>query len=330
MSKTKTTVSINHSLKNKYSFIPILVCYLLFIPLFSNFSTEEHREFTPNTSVESGISHKEEAFTLINLHLTAFLQGPFNVVSTTMSDALRSGSLLPADDPYTEFPNPVTTTAGAGVFTVADANNAIVDWVLIEIRDADVPSMVLASRSALIQRDGNIVSSSDGVSDIQFLSTDLSPASIPNSIHLSIKHRNHLAVRTPTALSTASGTITHDFSTAQSQAYQDGSISSNAAMAFVSGTISKYCMWAGDTNTSGLIRYTGSGRDPLPILNMVLAVVPAGDNTNITAPGYYIEDVNMNSTVRFTGTGRDPLLILNNVLTVIPAGDNTQILQQHL
>ena len=293
MSKTKTTVSINHSLKNKYSFIPILVCYLLFIPLFSNFSTEAHRESTPNPSGESGISINEEYFTLFNLHLTAFLQGPFNPLSNTMSDALRSGSLLPANDPYTEFPTLVTTSAGAGVFAVADANNAIVDWVLIEIRDATVPTTLLASRSALIQRDGNIVSASDGVSDIQFLSTDLSPASIPSSVHLSIKHRNHLAIITMEPLITQTGTITYNFSTSQTQA-----AGINPMAPLNAGTL--FGLWGGNVNGDTKVRYTNSvvpliASDAIGIFNAL-----GGGTSNEMLNVYNVYDVNLDSHVRYT------------------------------
>jgi len=316
----------SNSTKYPIPFFCLSVFFML--PVLNNEGSK--LSFIPKDILKNKVKREDHKFTLVAVDLRAFLQGPFNPSTGTMSDALRSSTIhLPSTDPYTESPSPVSTVVGTGVFELTDANNSIVDWILLELRDAATPSIILGSKSALIQRDGDIVSE-DGISDVQFVSTDLNPASIPGSVYVAIKHRNHLAVRTPAALSTASGTVSHDFSTAQSQAYQNGSISTNAAMAFVNGTISKYCMWSGDINATGSLKYAGSGRDPLPILNKVLLVPPGGDNTLSTTPGYYIEDVNMNSTVKYSGSLRDPITILNNVLSILPGGDNTLTLQQHL
>jgi len=322
MSKTKTTVRINYSLKNKCSNILVVVCYLLFIPLFTNFSNDQQGVFLTNASLKSGMPDNEESFTLINLHLKAFLQGPFNPASSTMSDALRSGSLLPGNDPYTEFPNPINTTTGAGVFLVADANNAIVDWILIELRDAASPTTVLGSRSALIQRDGDIVSATDGVSDIQFLSTDLSPASIPASIHLFIKHRNHLAIRTMEAQITQTGTITYDFTTSQAMA-----VGTNP-MATLNAGSTLFGLWGGNVNGDSKVRYTNSvvpliSSDAIGVFN-ALGGITSGEMLNV----YNIHDVNLDRHVRYTDkivpTIPSDALIIFNFLAGNSAGQANQ------
>ena len=49
------------------------------------------------------------------------------------------------------------TTCNASVFNTTGAN-AIVDWVLVELRDGTTNTTVLQSQSALLQRDGDVVS----------------------------------------------------------------------------------------------------------------------------------------------------------------------------
>src|SRR5690606_42137089 len=65
----------------------------------------------------------------------------------------------------------------------SSGNGAIVDWVLVELRDATQPTMVLATRSALITRDGRV------------LGADGAPVLIAaphGGYHVALRHRNHL------------------------------------------------------------------------------------------------------------------------------------------
>lgn len=291
MSKTKTDKILKYTRNSMFSLFPLFVLSMMLV----SFPTAPGYEFdSGNVNADLLLHSKEESFTLVNLHITAFLQGPFSSATNTMSDALRSGNVLPSTDPYTESPVPVSTTAGAGVFAVTNASNAIVDWVLVELRDASTPTTILGSKSALIQRDGNIVAANDGVSDVQFLSTDLSPTSIPGSVFVVIKHRNHLAIRSATALSTATGTITHNFTTGQSQA-----IGTNP-MASLNAGNTLFGMWGGNVNGDTRVRYTNSivpviPSDAIGIYN-ALGGIPSGELLNV----YNANDVNMDRNVRYT------------------------------
>jgi Dockerin type I domain len=79
-------------------------------------------------------------------------------------------------------------------------NNAIIDWVFVELRNPSVPSTILYTRSALLQADGDIVDV-DGVSPLVFLNV---PA---NNYYLGIRHRNHLIIQTTAAISFVANTI---------------------------------------------------------------------------------------------------------------------------
>ncbi|MBP7450711.1 MAG: hypothetical protein KA817_11800, partial [Flavobacteriales bacterium] len=93
-----------------------------------------------------------------------FLQGPYDSGTQTMSDALRTAALVPSIEPYTALG--YAHVAGGGGTSVlpsvlaATGNNAIVDWVVVELRNTTSPYAVVATKSALVQRDGDVVAAS--------------------------------------------------------------------------------------------------------------------------------------------------------------------------
>lgn len=94
------------------------------------------------------------------------LEGPY-AGAGLMSDALRSANYIPTAQPFTglgySFVNgggsETTTASGVSV----TGSNAIVDWVLVELRNSAAPATVITSRAALLQRNGDIVGT-DGTS----------------------------------------------------------------------------------------------------------------------------------------------------------------------
>jgi len=75
-----------------------------------------------------------------------------------MADSLRVNGLIPLSEPFSAMG---FTQAGGGGGEVMPAsmltttgNNAIVDWVLVELRNASVPATIVATQSALITRSG--------------------------------------------------------------------------------------------------------------------------------------------------------------------------------
>ena len=127
-----------------------------------------------------------------NTHVMAkaVLQGAY--VAGSMHTALSDNGVLPDTEPYSAMG--YTYTNGGGGERISSAalsatgTKRIVDWVIIELRDPTDASLVLASRSALLQADGHIVDM-DGRSAVGF--------SMPSGMyHVAIRHRNHLAVVT--------------------------------------------------------------------------------------------------------------------------------------
>jgi hypothetical protein len=243
------------------------------------------------------------------LSLKTFLQGGYS--GGLISDALRSGSLIPTAEPYEGAPYNYAhvgfggdETVDASVFTPT-GNDAIADWVLIELRDQTTPSIILASKSALIQRDGDIVDL-DGVSPLQIHGL------ADGTYHIGINHRNHLGIRTATAQALSNTPLALDFTTNLALAFDDPGIpappTGNNPMKTLSTGI--YGLWAGDANASKNVIYNGGSSDRVAILNAVGNTTPSAILPNI----YSIFDVNMNGEVKYNGSGADRVFILNEVV----------------
>ncbi|MEL6253526.1 MAG: RICIN domain-containing protein [Bacteroidota bacterium] len=164
------------------------------------------------------------------LSLKIFLEGPYNSGAGTMSDDLRSGSLLGTTDPYG-----LNTDAAANAFDATN-DDAIVDWLKIELRDENDNTSIVAEKAVLLQKDGDIVDK-DLNSEIVF---DGVPS---GSYFIVIKHYNHLGVMTSTAINLSSAP-TIDFSNPTTPVFTSG----GDAMNTVSGV---RVMWSGDSDGSG-------------------------------------------------------------------------------
>ncbi len=125
-----------------------------------------------------------------------------NPTTLLMNDYLaknHTSTGFPLSDPYSVMPlsssfshvmNPITATTSAAVLGVV-GNNAIVDWVFIELSKNTAQGIreVQRTKAALIQSDGDIVET-DGISPITF------PGLAPDAYFIRIGHRNHLAIST--------------------------------------------------------------------------------------------------------------------------------------
>ncbi|MEM9931568.1 MAG: hypothetical protein AAF840_17310, partial [Bacteroidota bacterium] len=134
----------------------------------------------------------------------------------TMSDALRENGLLPLTEPYTGLGFQQKGFGGGEtvepeVFQVAGPD-AIVDWVLVEVRDGEDPDQIIATRSALLQRDGDIVDT-DGISPLQLAGLP------PNNYYLAIQHRNHIGIMTAQPLDFSMGNVEYSFLVDPGQAF---------------------------------------------------------------------------------------------------------------
>lgn len=236
----------------------------------------------------------------------AWLEGCYVQAATQMHDSLRVHALLPTAEPYTALG--FAQSGGGGGESIAPAllttsgADAIVDWVRLELRASGSPGTVVATRQALLQRDGDIVDT-DGVSPVTF-------AVAAGNYFVVVRHRNHLGCMSAAALALSSTATVVDFRSAATATYGTN------ARKTIGGAMA---LWMGNVVNDGSLRYTGASNDRDPILVRIGGLVPTA-----VANGYYVEDSNMDGQVRYTGTAndRDPLFV--NVGGLVPTATRAE------
>ncbi|HRH70209.1 MAG TPA: hypothetical protein PLB89_11930 [Flavobacteriales bacterium] len=227
------------------------------------------------------------------------LGGPFVTGTGLMSDGLRAAGLVPLADPYPALgyihvgaPSPSTSTAVLAV----TGPNAIVDHVLLELRSASNSTQVVASRTALLQRDGDVVDI-DGASPVSF-------AVGAGSYFMVVGHRNHLSCMTSMAIPLLGTSTAVDLTSASTLTY-----GSDARRAVGSVRV----LWPGDVTFNDQVKYAGANNDRDPVLARIGGLIP----TN-TVSGYFMEDVNMDGVVKYVGLENDRDPILMSIGGVVP------------
>ncbi len=228
------------------------------------------------------------------------LNGPYNTGTGLMNDGLRTASLLPVNEPYAglgfvhvggggeHLHAPLLSTSGA---------NAIVDWVVLELRDPNVPATRLLTRSALLQRDGDVVEL-DGTSPVAL------PVATGN-YRLAVHHRNHLGVMTANTITLSATTATIDLTLASTPTH-----GTDARRPVGSVQV----LWPGDANSDAVVKYTGPNNDRDLVLSAIGGAVP----TNTVSGQYRLEDINMDGVVKYTGPDNDRDFILQTIGGTVP------------
>jgi len=212
-----------------------------------------------------------------------------------MRDNLRIQNLIPTTSPYND-----NLICDVSVFNTT-GNDAIVDWVYIELRDANDNTNIIASRSALLQRDGDVVEI-DGVSSIGF--------EIPGRpYYVSVKHRNHLGAMTLNTISLSRTTSTVDLTTNTVPVYGSNALTTTNLTGNIKG------LWSGDVNSNGSLRFLGPANDTNALKN---SIINHPDNTNnsnsFLFTGYINSDINLNGQVRFLGPSNDTNILKSVIL----------------
>ncbi|HRF80734.1 MAG TPA: S8 family serine peptidase [Flavobacteriales bacterium] len=241
----------------------------------------------------------------VQVSARVFLAGAYT--GTQMSDALRAGGLIPTQEPYTAAGwaqvDGGGETIGSGVLNVTGAN-AITDWVRLELRQASTPATIVATRQALVQRDGDIVSAADGVSPVSFDAP-------PGQYHIAVRHRNHLGCMTAAPVQLSGTSTTLDLTLTGTAIYgTNGRNNVNGAMV----------LWPGDVNRSGSVLYTGEGNDRDLVLQAIGGTVPTNSLNNVYDP----RDVNLDGSVIYTGSGNDRDMILQTIGGTVPTAVRNQ------
>ncbi len=181
----------------------------------------------------------------VQINIKVQLEGPYDASTSLCTDNLRTSNLIPTTEPYSALGFQHYFRGGGeivdpSVFTTT-GQNAIVDWIFVELRDPTSFTTIVATRAALLQADGNVVDV-NGDSFVFFAGV------AAGNYYIVVRHRNHLAIMTPGAIPLSNSTAyLHDFTTGS--AY--GVLSNlNVQKSIAPG---KFGMFEGDLDQTGLI-----------------------------------------------------------------------------
>ncbi|MGH1384861.1 LamG-like jellyroll fold domain-containing protein [Kordia sp.] len=243
----------------------------------------------------------------IILNAKVYLQGTFmnpDVDDTSlMRDDLRDANYIPTTSPYADglICNATVFNTG-GTDGTGPISDDIVDWVWVELRDATDNTVITEAKSALLQRDGNIVAV-DGVSDVPFSQPN-------NNFYVVVKHRNHLGIMSANTIALSKTPISVDFTNSTTPI----TFGTNA-QATIIGSPNIVALWAGNVNNDQLVQYSGTSPDTPSILSSVLN--DSGNFLNFPTYqvlGYNMNDIDMNGSSQYSGIEPDTPYILQNVL----------------
>jgi len=227
----------------------------------------------------------------IKLDLKVFLQGaslsPNTGEETLMRDDLRVLGYLPTTSPYIDG-----LTCNASVFAPTGPD-AIVDWVWVELRDPNDNTSILASKSALLQRDGDIVDV-DGLSSLSFNTN-------PGNYFIVVNHRNHLGIMTATSIVLSESTTIIDFTDVNQTTYGVLARTSSGMPANILG------MWTGDANGDGKVSFSEETNKTLIDVILEPSNITFSSNYDFVN-GYYDSDALLDGNVSFSGEVNQVLL----------------------
>ncbi len=161
-----------------------------------------------------------------------FLQGAY--AGGSMSNDLDNGNIIATQQPFNMAPWNYT---GPETYTSGSISN-VVDWVMLEARDASNSNTVVDRRAALVLGDGTIVDT-DGISAVRFSNL------VDNTnYYLIARHRNHLDVISTTTV-TLPNTNPYDFTNVNNV------LGGATQVANLGG--GAYGLFAGDIDSDGII-----------------------------------------------------------------------------
>ena len=227
-----------------------------------------------------------------------------------MRDDLRKANLIPLQEPYTDLDgfDHVGASGGESLKTdllMVEGPDAIVDWVLLELRSRLDKNHVVATAVGLVQRDGDIISNK-GDSLIVF------PSAIPSRYYVAVRHRNHICM-----LSNSMQTFTND-NVPTLDFTNPITTSADAGV----NMETMFAMWSGDLNHDNKVIFQGPNND---IFSLFLVVLIDPENTNLISNFvsriYSPADYDLDGKVIFQGPNNDRSKLLFNTILAHPDND---------
>lgn len=250
----------------------------------------------------------------VAIQVKALLQGPKVGAANTdlMRDGLREKGLLPSEEPYKSIDMFKLANEGGSevcdpaIFEV-EGEDAIVDWMLVELRHGDNSDSIVATRSALLQRDGDIVMPNGDT----ILAFDLVRS---GDYYVAIRHRNHLGVMTELKAELSPTPTLFDF--------RDPNLETRGTSSRVDIGGGEMALWGGDFNNNRKTVYQGPNNDILALFfNVMLNPENTGLLANYISEGYQLTDFDLDGTSIYQGPNNERSMML--LQTILSNNENT-------
>lgn len=226
--------------------------------------------------------------TLVKVKIIGILAGA-DRGNGEMGTELATGGYLPGSEPYSGLGYGLTE--GAGMVLNLTKVPDVVDYVVVELRDKNDSSVVIASKPALMLKDGSVVDECGETLTFK----------VPHGIYyVALRHKNHLDIRTKHPVFLDDQDFTVDFTDPNlptsglddRDPLDDGSLG----------------LWAGDANGDNELKYSGPDNDRQKILIDIGGI----DITNSTN-GYKLEDTNLDGIIKYSGPDNDRQILLESL-----------------
>lgn len=234
----------------------------------------------------------------VAIQVKAKLEGPSQGVfnSDLMNDGLRAKGVIPTNEPYNNID--LFRLANDGGSEKCDSNlfivtgdNAIVDWILVELRQGTRSDSIVATRSALLQRDGDVVMpNGDSILTFNLVRS--------GEYYVAIRHRNHLGVMTENSYLLTKTPAMFDFT--------DPMLLVKGEHSRVDMGGGEMALWGGDFNKNRQAVYQGPNND---VTTLFFHCVMNPNNTSVLAnyisSGYLMADFNLDGNSIYQGPNND-------------------------
>ena len=132
-----------------------------------------------------------------------------------MNTSLNDNRLIPSLQPYNTLP----WSYGGTEYTLPVPAD-VVDWVLIELRDAASPELAIPDTKLAGWPKAYFLKSDGAIVDLDGTSMPIiGNPSVVNNLYVVVRHRNHLAVISNYGMDLNANAYTYNFSTAITQAF---------------------------------------------------------------------------------------------------------------
>ena len=218
------------------------------------------------------------------------------------------------EDKFKIVPDPVSIFDDYG-------ENSVVDWVSVELRNKNDFNELVASRSGLVQRDGDVMDL-NGELGLRFKGLAV------DDYYVVVRHRNHLGAMTAVAKTpqewadlinfTVEETGFFDFGTTKNTMDYTGMSQANLSGVPASNLTGYKALWAGDFDGNGKVKHASPSDDLNNLFVNIFGYETDGTynySTNFNfAYGYLSGDFDLNSRSKFDAPNDDKNYLYGHLL----------------